>query len=231
MGALFGHYLLTAPGRADRLVVTTIVSSRCWEDGPGASRAVERPDRVQVDRNQSLAVEARRKTDLSSATGGLGYTNGVGVRDKDGISAAAVFAELAAVCKSRGLSALQYLEQLYRRFGLFRSAQHSIVLPGATGAAQIKQMMERLRANPPKAVGAARVLALRDLGRGVRTTEKGEEQVDLPRSDVLTFELEGAGRITARPSGTVPRSSSTSSCATHRRGRALREGQPAPTSG
>ncbi|HCF57765.1 MAG TPA: phospho-sugar mutase, partial [Myxococcales bacterium] len=79
----------------------------------------------------------------------LGYTLGKSVRDKDGISAATVFAELAAFCKSKGQSVLQYLEEIYRRFGLFQSGQRSVVLPGTSGAAQIKATMERLRASPP----------------------------------------------------------------------------------
>jgi phosphomannomutase len=127
------------------------------------------------------------------------------VRDKDGISGAAVFAELAAFCQSRGQSVLQYLEEIYRRFGLFQSGQHNVVLPGATGAAQIAAMMGRLRANPPKQVGKAAVLAVRDLSRGMRVSAEGEQPIDLPRSDVLTFELDGGGRITARPSGTEPK--------------------------
>ncbi|MGC4113579.1 MAG: phospho-sugar mutase [Myxococcales bacterium] len=209
VGALFGYYLLSErKGGPDRLVVTTIVSSAMLGEMArvlGVQYA-ETLTGFKWIANQAIAFEAKRKTDfVFGYEEALGYTIGVGVRDKDGISAAAVFAEMAAVCKSRGLTILQYLEQTYRKFGLFKSAQHNIVLPGATGAAQIKQMMERLRANPPKTIGATKVLALRDLGKSIRTTEKGEEKVDLPKSDVLTFELEGAGRITARPSGTEPK--------------------------
>jgi phosphomannomutase len=39
----------------------------------------------------------------------------------------------------------------------------------------------------------------------MRVSAEGEQPIDLPRSDVLTFELDGGGRITARPSGTEPK--------------------------
>jgi phosphomannomutase len=156
--------------------------------------------------NRALALESEKGlTFVMGYEEALGYTLGTLVRDKDGISGAAVFAELAAFCQSRGTTVLGYLEGIYRRFGLFRSAQHNIVLPGATGSSQIRAMMERLRAHPPGQIAWAKVVATRDLGRGVRITATGEEKVDLPKSDVLTFELQGGGRITARPSGTEPK--------------------------
>ncbi len=209
VGALLGYYLLTEQkGGAERLVVTTIVSSGMLGEMArqlGVAYA-ETLTGFKWIANRGLALEQEKQlTFVMGYEEALGYTVGRIVRDKDGISAAAVFAELSAVCQSRGKSVLAYLEECYRRFGLFKSGQHNIVLPGATGAAQIQQMMQRLRTSPPQKVGPAKVLALRDLGRGIRKTEKGEEPVDLPKSDVLTFELEGAGRITARPSGTEPK--------------------------
>jgi len=209
VGALLGYYLLTeGPQGADRLVVTTIVSSALLGE-MARQLGVHYEETLTGFKwitNRAMDVEAAQK--LRFVLGyeeALGYTVGTQVRDKDGISGAAVFAELAAFCQSRGSSVLGYLEEIYRRFGLFKSAQHNIVLPGATGAAQIRAMMERLRASPPQVLAGAKVVAVRDLLRGVRKTQDGEEKVHLPKSDVLTFELAGSGRITARPSGTEPK--------------------------
>ncbi len=64
----------------------------------------------------------------------LGYSVGRAVRDKDGITAATVFADLASACKKEGISVGDRLAALYRRFGLWVSTQKSIVRPGREGA-------------------------------------------------------------------------------------------------
>ena len=209
VGALLGHYLLTeGPQGPERLVVTTIVSSAllgAMARGLGVHYA-ETLTGFKWIANQALALEARSAARfVFGYEEALGYSIGTRVRDKDGISAAVVFAELAAVCKARGGSVLGTLEEIYRRFGLHRSAQQNLTLPGASGAVEIRQIMQRLRTSPPTALGAERVLTVRDLSRGVRTGPAGEEPLELPHSDVLTFELESGGRITARPSGTEPK--------------------------
>jgi phosphomannomutase len=207
VGALLAYYLLTEKaGGAERAVVTTIVSSSLLSrmaEGLGL-RYAEVLTGFKWIANRALALEAEGAEFVMGYEEALGYTLGRIVRDKDGISAAAVFAELAAFCKSEGKTVLGYLEEIYRRFGLFQSGQHNVVLPGSAGAAQIQEIMKRLRASPPKAVGTAPVNAVRDLLNGIRRSAEGEQAIDLPRSDVLVFELPDA-RITCRPSGTEPK--------------------------
>jgi phosphomannomutase len=116
-------------------------------------------------------------------------------RDKDGIGAGLVFADLAAWCESRGQTVLGYLEEIQRRFGLYVSAQRNFTFPGAEGAQVISRIMEGFRRSQPSRVGALGVKSVLDY-------KKGEK---LPPSNVLAFELEGGGRVTARPSGTEPK--------------------------
>jgi len=123
----------------------------------------------------------------------LGYAALDLVRDKDGISAAVLFAELAAVCKARGTTILARLESLYRTFGFYASAQRSIALGEQPGASRIA--MEELRKSPPSQLGKRAVRASRDHGAGA-----GE----LPPSNVLVYELEGDTRVVVGPSGTEP---------------------------
>ncbi len=209
VGALLGYFLLTErKAERERLVVTTVVSSTLL--GQMAKELGVRYAQTLTGfkwiANRAIALEKESKVDfVMGYEEALGYCISTIVRDKDGISAAAVFAELAAICKSRGKTVLQYLEEIYRRFGYFKSLQHSLVLPGASGAAQIQQIMKRLRSSPPAAIGKTRVLSTTDLSVGIKRSSAGEEKVDLPPSDVLVFELEGAGRIIARPSGTEPK--------------------------
>jgi phosphomannomutase len=126
----------------------------------------------------------------------LGYTIGDTVADKDGISAAVIFAELAAVTKARGETMRGRLDNLYRRFGLHRSRQHSLVCPGADGIERRRTIMSELRERAPREIADRAVEQVRDWSAGLD---------GLPPSDVLGFELEGAGRILVRPSGTEPK--------------------------
>ena len=66
--------------------------------------------------------------------------------------------------------------------------------------------MKNLRANPPKELAGTKVLAVRDYLAGTRTDAEGNVgTVDLPKSDVLYFELEGDAWVCIRPSGTEPK--------------------------
>src|SRR5690606_442660 len=63
----------------------------------------------------------------------LGYTVGQLVRDKDGISAAVLFAELVATVRGQKGTVLGHLESLYRRYGLYTSSQVNVTRKGAAG--------------------------------------------------------------------------------------------------
>ena len=126
----------------------------------------------------------------------LGYSVGPLVRDKDGVSACVLFAELACWNRARGRTVLEHLDDIYRRVGLFVTEQVSITRPGSEGLAEIRAAMTRFRAEPPRALAGHAVEEVVDLSRG----EGG-----LPPSDVLVFKLAGGRRIIMRPSGTEPK--------------------------
>ncbi|MBF5044305.1 phospho-sugar mutase [Aggregicoccus sp. 17bor-14] len=200
VGVLLGHYLLTqGTKRARPYVVTTIVSST--QLGELARDLGAAYDEVLTGFKwiANRALEREQREGLQFVFGyeeALGYTVGTVARDKDGIGAALVFADLASWCEARGSSVLGYLEEIQRRHGLFLAAQRNFTLPGAEGAQRIAQIMEAFRAQAPARIGAHEVQRTRDYGRG----EGG-----LPRSNVLAYELSGGGRVTLRPSGTEPK--------------------------
>jgi phosphomannomutase len=211
VGVLLGHYVLTegANAKGERICLASLVSS------PNLG-AIARALGVRYEEtltgfkwiaNRAMALEA--ETGARFVFGyeeALGYTVGPVVRDKDGIGAALVAAELAAVLKSEGKTLLDALEQLARRYGLFVSSQRSITMPGTDGAAKIGELMARLRANAPSKLGPFEVVAVADYQASVRTPKGGEAQtIDLPKSNVLVYELEGGSRVIARPSGTEPK--------------------------
>ncbi|MGH7327076.1 MAG: phospho-sugar mutase, partial [Polyangiaceae bacterium] len=156
------------------------------------------------------AMELEREENLAFVFGyeeALGYTVGDIVRDKDGISAAVMIAEMTAVLRSRGKSLTAELESIARKYGLFVSKQVSVTKKGASGSAEIRAIMQRLRESPPAAIGPFRVAAFVDVAAGTRVASSGgaSEKIALPKSDVVIFELDGGSRVIARPSGTEPK--------------------------
>jgi len=126
----------------------------------------------------------------------LGYSVGPLVRDKDGVSAALVVAEMAVWNKARGKTLLDHLDEVYRKVGLFVTEQVSLTKPGADGLAAIRAAMTRFRSAPPARLGGHVMTEVVDLSRGAG---------GLPPSDVLVFRLDGGRRVIMRPSGTEPK--------------------------
>ena len=131
----------------------------------------------------------------------LGYTAGPVVRDKDGISAALLFAEMAAHCRALGETVWDRLARLYRRHGLWVSTQRSVVRPGPQGAAEIAAAMELLRHRRPGAPGGCR------RHREPPTSAKGPKRRPrwLAATALVALDLGAAGRALVRPSGTEPK--------------------------
>ena len=124
----------------------------------------------------------------------LGYlVNPETIRDKDGISAALAFLELASDLASENLTIADKLQQLSETFGHFSSGQISIRV---TDLSRISELMAQLRNNPPHAIGGIAVTRTEDLAEGTD---------ELPASDVLRYSLEDGSRIMVRPSGTEPK--------------------------
>jgi phosphomannomutase len=209
VGVLLGHYLLTQGTKRGRAyVATTIVSS--VQLGQIAQELGAAYDEVLTGFKwiANRALEREQRESLQFVFGyeeALGYTVGTVVRDKDGISAALVFADLAAWCQSRGTTVLGYLEEIQRRHGLFVGAQRNFTFKGAEGAQTISRIMDAFRREPPKRVGAHPVQRTKDYKTGEARAGEQVEKLTLPPSNVIAYELEGGGRVTLRPSGTEPK--------------------------
>jgi len=136
-----------------------------------------------------------------------GYLAGTYARDKDAVVASMLIAEMAAWYKSRGMSLYEGLQELYNKYGVYLENLQSITLEGKEGLEKIKAIMDRLRQNPPKEVNGVKVTALRDYSVSKRFDFVHGEQQDLtlPKSNVLYFELEDQSWFVVRPSGTEPK--------------------------
>ncbi len=216
VGALLAHYLLTENLKKEikPLLMTTIVSSRLLSSMARASGAVYDETLTGFKWIANLSQKRRREKGEELLLGyeeALGYSVGMVTADKDGISAALLFAELAAVYRERGLSVLQVLEEIYRRFGLHLTRQKSLAMPGERGAARITEIMGSLRERIPESFGdELRVGAVHDYSN--RSSQVFDPEVSLPasietipRSNVLAFYLRDGSRILLRPSGTEPK--------------------------
>lgn len=135
----------------------------------------------------------------------LGYTVGPLVRDKDGIGAALRLAELARFLKGRGQTLLGRMNELLVAHGLLHPVQWSVSLPGLEGRKRIQAAMEALRSHPPERIGRSPVVRVLDAAAGEETVEGERREVEIPRTDLVTFEAADGARLTARPSGTEPR--------------------------
>ncbi len=206
VGVLLGEYLLRRSTAARRLAIASIVSSPmlgviCEKLGVAYEETLTGFKWIA---NRAIA-RAKEDTFVFGYEEALGYTVGELVRDKDGVSAAALFAELSAVAAAEGRSVLDELERLFRTYGLFVSAQHNVTRTGAEGAAEIRATMSRLRASLPSSLAGMPIVATRDLQTGLRTAGSTTFPIDLPRSDVLVLDLPRGTRVIARPSGTEPK--------------------------
>lgn len=136
-----------------------------------------------------------------------GYLKGTYARDKDAIVASMLICELAAELKLQGKTLLDALSDLYNRYGFYLSNVVSLELTGADAMEKAAKLMADLRESVPEKIGGEKITVFQDYKAGVakNLTDDTEEQVLLPKSDVLEFVLGESGSVIVRPSGTEPK--------------------------
>ena len=124
-----------------------------------------------------------------------GYLSGSYVRDKDAVDGAFLICEMFAYYKTRGISLLDKLEELYEKFGYCLNTLHSYEFEGSAGLEKMQNIMSSMREDMPE-IGGIKVVKVNDYLKGID---------GLPKSDVIKFYLEGNGSVVVRPSGTEPK--------------------------
>ncbi|OAV74580.1 Phosphoglucomutase [Bacteroidales bacterium Barb7] len=130
------------------------------------------------------------------------------VRDKDAVSACALFAEMAAWAKCEGFTLFQLLQKIYAEYGYSKELGVSVVKKGKSGAEEIEAMMKRYRDNPPTEIAGSKVTLINDFGnlKGYCHTDKETFTLNMPTtSNVLQLFTEDKTKISIRPSGTEPK--------------------------
>lgn len=136
-----------------------------------------------------------------------GCLSGTYARDKDGVAAVTTLCEAAAYYKSKGLTLYDQMLNIYKEYGYYMEDTVAITLEGKDGAEQIKNIMEKVRNNPPSEIGKHKVIKFIDYKKEIKINMQNgkEEKTNLPNSNALYLELENDNWCCIRPSGTEPK--------------------------
>ncbi len=136
-----------------------------------------------------------------------GYLSGSYVRDKDAVVASMLICEMAAYYKKQGKSLVDIIDGIYNEYGYYLNTTLNFYFEGAAGMDKMAGILDGLRNNAPSEIAGYKVVAIADYETKVATdllTGK-TESIDLPKSNVLSYTLEGGHCAIVRPSGTEPK--------------------------
>lgn len=151
--------------------------------------------------------EAEGKNFIYGTEESYGHLIETEVRDKDGISAAALTAEMTLYWRSKGKSLLDRLDELYAEFGYYEEKGISKYFQGPAGMETMSGIMNNYRHKQPIALGGIPVVSIRDIQTGKEwdVGSTAYRAIDLPESDVVQWRLRDGTFVTVRPSGTEPK--------------------------
>jgi len=185
IGWLFADHILANTSGDDRLVVTTLVSSSLLARMAEAAGVHSEETFTGFKYIGKIASE---RPDLRLMLGyeqALGYLVAPRPLDKDGITAAVLMAEIAAVAESEGQTLQDRLDAIAGRFGQYVTAEVSVKMPPADGAAWVAS----IEADPPTEVDGRAVVSVQTY----------------PEANLVRLMLDGGIRLQIRPSGTEPK--------------------------
>ncbi len=136
-----------------------------------------------------------------------GCLPGTYARDKDAVVASMVLCEAAAYYKAKGKTLWDAMIDMYEKYGYYKDDVKSITLKGKEGLEKIQKILESLRQEVPKEIGAYPVVSVRDYKADtIRFLEDGTTKpIGLPSSNVLYYDLTDDAWVCVRPSGTEPK--------------------------
>ncbi|WP_066729979.1 phospho-sugar mutase [Sneathia sanguinegens] len=117
----------------------------------------------------------------------FGFLYGTTTRDKDGVSATMMVAEMAAYYKKNGSNLIEQLKNIQNKYGNYREKRINLTIEGEKGKEQIKKIMEEFRK------------------LDIKKIDYLNDNTNLPKSNVLQFDYPDKTRILIRPSGTEPK--------------------------
>ena len=214
-GALLLHYLLSEKKKQGTLpengvVMKTIVTSELGRS-VASSFGLDTIDTLTGFKFIGEKIKEYEKTGQYTFQFGYeesyGYLIGDFARDKDAIQAALLAVEVCAFYKKQGMSLYDALLSIFKEYGYYREGLKSLTLKGKQGAEQISAILTSFRNDPPKQMAGKQITQAEDYSTGKRTVfaDHREEDIDLPKSNVLKYFLEDGSWFCLRPSGTEPK--------------------------
>ncbi len=148
----------------------------------------------------------------------IGFCVGDVVKDKDGVCAAAVFAELVNYLnRVKELTISEHLKELSEKYGFFLSKNSYIMCYDPNS---INSIFERIRGGTvssiidgierpryPKTCGNQKIKSVRDLTIGYDSSEADTKAIlpSDPSAHFVTFTMESGSVVSLRTSGTEPK--------------------------
>lgn len=199
VGALLTDYLMKKRHIKNGIIVKSIVSSnlakKIAEHYGGRCKDVLTGFKYIGEFITNLEHDYKEDEFVLGFEESYGYLIGTHVRDKDATVASLVITEMVSEYKKKNKTLISRLEELYFKFGTFEHKVISYRFAGSAGAEAMARILNDFRVNKPTEIGGLKVVNVKDYADGID---------DLPKSNVLVFELERGAEVIVRPSGTEP---------------------------
>ncbi|MBR4173573.1 MAG: phospho-sugar mutase, partial [Clostridia bacterium] len=204
-GALLVEYILRARQESGKLpkdgvVIKTIVTTEL-ASAISKSYGIESMSLLTgfkyIGEKMTEFSEKKNHTFLIGFEESYGYLVGNHARDKDGVVATMLIAEMAAYYQNQGKTLYDALIDIYKKYGFYAEKTVSFTMPGKDGMAKMSEILVNLRKSPIKSAAGFDV---------VKVTDYEHDETGLPKSNVLKYELsDNKTYFIVRPSGTEPK--------------------------
>ena len=142
-----------------------------------------------------LEREGKEKSYILGFEESYGYLSGDYVRDKDAVNGSFLIAEMFAFYKTRGISLIEKLNELYEKYGYYSAYLSTFTFEGSAGAIKMKEIVEKFRQRKVNFIGY-NIDKVIDYENGID---------DLPKSNVVKIIFKEGHSVVVRPSGTEPK--------------------------
>lgn len=136
-----------------------------------------------------------------------GYLVGTYVRDKDAVVASMLICEMAEYYRKQGKTLSDVINELYNEYGFYQNTTLSYNFEGSAGMEKMQKIMDSLRNEHLTNIASMKVEKINDYKESTSIDKRtgNIDKIDLPKSNVISYELEGGSGAIVRPSGTEPK--------------------------